>query len=435
MASSTCPVFYHNDGDGVFTDVTDKAGVGAMEFGAAFHAGATFFDYDRDGRIDLYVGSYVNFGPGSRRTCTIGNGVPTSCPPSVYSGTPAALYHNNGDGAFTNVTKAAKIYQPKGKNLSVGAADYDNDGWPDLFVANDGVELYLYHNNKNGTFTDAAMTTGVALTAEGATMAAMCISHGDYDNNGSLDLYISDFQAVPNRVFRNDGKGFYDEVSDQVGIAEFTKSVLSFGGGFFDYNNDGWLDIFIANGHVYPEVEQGQPGVRYKQINQLFRNDGKGKFVEMTKVAGNGFTTPYAGRGVAFADFDNDGDVDLVAANNGDPPLLLHNSGDTGNHFLNFRLVGVKSNRDATGARIKVRAGGLTQIREISAGGSYFSHSDLRANFGLGQNAMADNVEVWWPSGRRQVFQNVTADKFYLIEEGKDQLSIQKFVSNAKQAK
>src|SRR5262245_14862735 len=421
-------VLYHNNGDGTFADVTDKAGVGAMEFGAAFHSGATFFDYDRDGRLDLYAGSYVTFGPGSRRSCTLGNNVQTSCPPSVYPGTPAVLYHNNGDGTFANVTKSAKIFQPKGKNLSVGAADYDDDGWPDLFVANDGVELYLYRNNKNGTFTDVATTTGVALTADGATMAAMCISHGDYDNNGTLDLYISDFQSVPDRVFRNDGKGFYDEVSDQVGIAEPTKSVLSFGGGFFDNDNDGWLDIFIANGHVYPEVEQAIPGTHYKQINQLFHNNGKGNFIEVTKNSGDGFAKPYAGRGVAFADFDNDGYIDMIVANNDDPPLLLHNSGGTGNHFLNIKLVGTKCNRDATGARIKLRAGAIAQIREVSAGGSYFSHSDLRANFGLGQNKTIDSVEILWPSGQRQLFNNVVADKFYLIEEGKDQLMLQKIV-------
>jgi hypothetical protein len=413
-------VLYRNNGDGTFADVTDRAGVGAMEFGAAFHSGATFFDYDRDGKLDLYAGSYVTFGEKSRRACLIGAGVPTSCPPSVYPGAPAALYHNNGDGTFTNVTKAAKIFQPGGKNLSVGASDFDHDGWADLFVANDGVEFYLYRNNKNGTFTDVAMTTGVALTADGLAMAAMCISHGDYDNDGNLDLYISDFQAVPNRVFRNDGKGFYDEVSDAAGIAEPTRPVLSFGGGFFDYDNDGWLDLFIANGHVYPEVEQADPKVRYKQINQLFHNDGKGKFVEATKAAGNGFSTPYAARGAAFADFDNDGNVDLVVANNNDPPLLLRNSGGSRNHFLNFKLIGVKSNRDATGARIRVRANGLTQLREISAGGSYFSHSDLRAHFGLGSGASAESVEVWWPSGQRQSFRQVAADKFYLIEEGKE---------------
>jgi hypothetical protein len=419
-------VLYHNNGDGTFTDVTDKAGVGAMDFGAVFHSGATFFDYDRDGKLDLYVGSYVSFGEKSRRACLIGAGVPTSCPPSVYPGSPATLYHNNGDGTFTNVTKAAKIYQPGGKNLSVGASDFDHDGWPDLFVANDGVEFYLYRNNKNGTFTDVAMTSGIALTSDGLTMAAMCVSHGDYDNDGYLDLYVSDFQAVPDRVFRNDGKGFYDEVSDAVGIAEPTRNVLSFGGGFFDYDNDGWLDLFIANGHVYPEVELADPKVKYKQINQLFHNDGRGRFIEVTRTAGNGFDTPHAARGAAFADFDNDGNVDLVIANNDGPPLLLRNRGGE-SHFLNFELVGVKSNRDATGAMVRVRAGGQSQVREISAGGSYFSHSDLRAHFGLGAATAAESVEITWPSGQRQIFHDVPANKFYLVEEGKNEIGRQKF--------
>lgn len=419
-------ILYRNNGNGTFTDVTDRAGVGGLEYSAPFHTGATFFDYDRDGWLDLYAGSYVSFGPGSRRSCTIGNNVPTSCPPSVYPGTPAVLYHNNGDGTFANVTKAARIYQPNGKNLAVGAADYDNDGWPDLFVANDGVEAYLYRNNHNGTFTDVATMSGMALAADGATMAAMCISFGDYDNDGQLDLYISDFQAVPDRLFRNEGRGFFDEISEPSGIAEPTRPVLSFGGGFFDYDNDGWLDLFIANGHVYPEVEQATPGVRYKQFNSLFRNAGNGRFIEVAKDAGDGFATPYAGRGAAFADFDNDGNVDLVVSNNGDPPLVLRNSGGAGNHFLNLRLVGTKSNRDAMGARVSVRAGGLSQLREISGGGSYLSHSDLRVHFGLGGSATVERLEVRWPSGLRQEFRQVAADKFYQIEEGSDRLAPQK---------
>jgi hypothetical protein len=259
-------------------------------------------------------------------------------------------------------------------------------------------------------------------------MAAMCISLGDYDNDGWLDLYISDFQKSSDHLWHNDGKGFFDEVSDAAGITGPTHEILSFGGGFFDYDNDGWLDLFIANGHVYPEVEQVTPEVRYKQFNSLFHNEGNGKFVETTKQAGPGFDTRYVGRGVAFADFDNDGFPDLVVANNGDPPLLLHNSASNGNHFLNFKLVGTKSNRDAMGARIRVKAGGLSQIREIAGGGSYLSQSDLRAHFGLGSAKVADTVEVSWPSGQRQLFKNVAADKFYRIEEGHDALGMQGFV-------
>ena len=414
-------VLYRNNGNGTFTDVTDKAGVGGLESGA-FHSGATFLDYDRDGWLDLYVGSYVNLG--DKRYCKLGD-VLSSCAPSEYHGSPDALYHNNHDGTFTNVTQAAGIYQPLGKNLSVQAGDYDNDGWPDLFVANDGLNAYLYHNEHNGKFKEVGLSTGMAVTSRGTVMAAMCISLGDYDNDGQLDLYISDFQRSSDHLWHNDGKGFFDEVSDEAGITQATRDVLSFGGGFVDYDNDGLLDLFIANGHVYPEVEQATPGTHYKQINSLFHNESNGKLTEVSKFSGNGFETAYAGRGVAFADFDNDGFVDVLVANNGDPPLLLHNSGNNGNNFLNFKLVGKKSNRDAMGARIHVVSGTTSQIREIAGGGSYLSQSDLRANFGLGKLKRADTVEITWPSGQRQTFKDVDANKFYLIEEGKDQLEIQ----------
>ncbi len=420
-------VLYRNNGNGTFTDVTDKAGVAGTESGT-FHSGATFFDYDRDGRLDLYVGSYVELG--DKRYCDLG-GVQSSCAPSVYRGSPDALYHNNGDGTFTNVTVKAKIYQPEGKNLSVGAADYDNDGWPDLFVANDGLSAYLYHNQHDGTFKEIGAPSGMAFSGYGAVMAAMCISLGDFNNDGWLDLYISDFQRSSDHVWQNDGKGFFDEVSDHSGLTRATHDVLSFGGGFFDYDNDGWLDLFVANGHVYPEVEQATPGTHYKQLNSLFHNEQNGKFVDVSKSAGDGFHTPYVGRGVAFADFDNDGFVDVVVANNGDAPLLLRNSGANGNHFLNFKLVGTKTNRDAMGARIRIVAGGISQMREIEGGGSYLSQSDLRANFGLGKAARAETVEVKWPGGQQQTFRNVEADKLYLIEEGADRLNLQRIAGRS----
>jgi hypothetical protein len=257
-------------------------------------------------------------------------------------------------------------------------------------------------------------------------MAAMCISLGDYDNDGWLDLYISDFQKSSDHLWHNSGKGYFDEVSDQAGITVPTREVLSFGGGFVDYDNDGWLDLFIANGHVYPEIEVASPGTHYKQHNSLFHNETNGKFVETSAAAGLSTLPARASRGVAFADFDNDGFIDMVVSNNGDPPTLLHNSGNNGNHFVNFKLVGTKSNRDALGTRIRVTAGGISQIREIMGGGSYLSQSDLRANFGLGKNTVVQNVEVTWPSGAHQVFHDVKADQFYLIEEGRNEVALQK---------
>jgi enediyne biosynthesis protein E4 len=389
---------YHNNGDGTFTDVTDKAGVPGTGYGL----GCVWGDYDNDGHPDLFVSQYGR----------------------------NAFYHNNGDGTFTNVTKKADMYQPGGKNLAVGAADFDNDGWPDLFVANDGRSAYLYHNDHDGTFKEQGSTTGMAFIGDGRTMAAMCISLGDYNNDGWLDLYISDFQGSSDHLWRNDGQGLFDQVSDHAGISLPTRAVLSFGAGFFDYDNDGWLDIFIADGHVYPEVEQVTPETDYKQINTLFHNDDRGKFTNVTKSSGEGFTTPYAERGVASADFDNDGFMDVVVGNNGDPPLLLHNSGGNGNHFASIKLVGTKSNRDAIGARLKLTAGGISQIREISAAGSYLSSSDLRAHFGLGSAVKIDKLEITWPSGARQTFQDFPADQFYSIQEGKDELGFQPFLKS-----
>jgi hypothetical protein len=414
-------VLYHNNGDGSFTDVTAKAGVAGLEAGE-FHSGAVFLDYDRDGKLDLYAGSYVALGPKAQRYCDIG-GIKSSCAPAVYPGSPNALYHNNGNGTFTNVTVAAKILQPNGKNLSVGAYDWDNDGWPDLFVANDGQPAYLYENLHNGKFRETAELAGMAYNTHGQMMASMCISLGDFNNDGWLDLYISDFQKNSDHVWRNSGKGYFDEVSDEAGITLATKDVLSFGGGFFDYDNDGWLDIFIGNGHVYPEIEQVTADTLYKQHNSLFHNEKNGKFSEVSAQGGLNSLPPRAARGVAFADFDNDGYIDVLVANNGDPPTLLHNNALHKNHFVNFKLVGTKSNRDALGARIRVTANDINQIREIAGGGSYLSQSDLRANFGLGNATTISTVEITWPSGAHQTFQNVAADHFYQVTEGRPQLS------------
>src|SRR5262245_16167502 len=298
-----------------------------------------------------------------------------------------------------------------------------------LFVANDGVAAYLYRNDGKGKFRESGSMAGMAYSVSGQVMAAMCISLGDYDNDGLLDLYISDFQKNSDHLLHNAGRGFMDEVSSETGITIPTRDVLSFGGGFFDYDNDGWLDLFIANGHVYPEVEQATPGTRYKQINTLFHNEAGKRFTVATESSGLAALPARAARGAAFADFDNRGLVDIVVANNGDPPTLLHNEGARTNHFVNFRLVGTKSNRDAMGARIRITAGGSSQIREIAGGGSYLSQSDLRANFGVGKSETVDLVDVTWPSGLQQSFRKVSAGRFYLVTEGSDTLALQKFSS------
>ena len=422
-------VLYHNNGDGTFTDVTAKAHVDGTDFGTQVHTGAVFFDYDRDGWLDLYVGGYVSFGPDSKQTC-ITSGAESSCSPTVYPGSPAVLYHNNRDGTFTNVTKAARIFQPDGKNLSVAAIDYDNDGWPDLFVANDSMRAYLYHNEHDGTFKEVGLASGMAVTEEGAEMAAMCLSFGDYKNDGMLSLYVSDFQEAGDHLWHNEGNGLFNEVSHPSGITDITRKFLSFGGGFFDYDNDGWLDLFIANGHVYPSIEKTSPGSHYKQINLLLHNQRNGRFSNVTAAAatlGNAFSVPHLGRGAAFADFFNDGHVDVVIGNNDDPPSLLRNTSDARNHWASFKLVGTKSNRDAIGARLAITAGGTTQIREIAGAGSYLSQSDLRAHFGLGAAARVSSVEVSWPSGLKQRFGDLQADRFYVLVEGENSLQSEEF--------
>lgn len=409
-------LLYHNNGDGSFTDVTANALVDGMDFGAMLHTGAVFFDYDRDGWLDLYAGSYVRFGPNEPQSCNIA-GVKSSCPPQTYSGTAAVLYHNNRDGTFTNVTKAAGVFNPNGKNLSVLAADYDNDGWQDLFIANDGQELELFHNQQDGTFRETALNAGVAVNEDGGTMAAMCLSLADYNNDGAPDLYVSDFQDQGDHLWRNLGKGLFTEVTKQAGLSPITLRYLSFGGGFLDYDNDGWPDLFIANGHVYQGIEKTNTDRHYKQLNLLFHNDRHGAFADVTKTAGDGFAVPHLGRGAAFADLNNDGALDIVVGNSDDPPLLLKNHGGN-NHFVNVKLTGVRSNRDAVGARITLRAGGLTQWREVTGGGSYLSQSDLRVHFGLGAAPRIDSLRVQWPSGIKQEFEHIEANRFYLLREG-----------------
>jgi hypothetical protein len=363
------------------------------------------------------------------------------------------LFRNKGDGTFENVTKLAGMYDPQGKALSGVAGDYDNDGWTDLFVGHDGEEARLFHNNRNGTFTNVAPNVGLAFASDGATMAAMGIDWGDYDNDGWLDPFIADFQNRPNHLWRNDHNGFFTEVSTPAGVADPAIPFLGFGSFFFDYDNDGWQDIFVCNGHVYPEIDQLNSKERYEQINQLFRNLGgtaekKGRFVEVTQQAGDAFRVQAASRGAAVGDYDNDGDLDILVINNSAPPTLMRNdalsptregeapakpAGSAGaspsrvvSHFLNVQLVGTRMNRDALGARVTIEAGGLRQMREVKSAGSYFSHSDTRVHCGLGANAVAQRLKVQWLGGKTQEWSNVAANRFYRIVEGDEKLHQQR---------
>ncbi|MDW8365064.1 MAG: CRTAC1 family protein, partial [Abditibacteriales bacterium] len=436
-------VLYRNNGDGTFTDVTDQAGVGAMDYGEPFHTGAVFFDPDRDGDLDLYVCSYVKFRLDGLRYCAPIEGLKTNCPPQAYHGTASLFFRNKGDGTFENVTRAVGMFDPKGKALSAVSGDYNNDGWTDLFVAHDGEEARLFRNNRDGTFTNVAAEVGVAFADDGTTMAAMGIDWGDYDNDGWLDAFIADFQNRPNHLWRNERNGFFTEVSTPAGVADPSIHFLGFGAFFFDYDNDGWQDIFVANGHVYPEIDQLRTAERYKQLNQLFRNvdDGRSsrKFVEVTQQAGDAFRVKLSSRGASVGDYDNDGDLDILVANNGDAPTLMRN--DTikatpraasvserhhASHFLNIQLVGTKMNRDAIGARVTITVGGRTQMREVRGGGSYFSHSDTRVHFGLGQHASVQRLQVQWLGGAQQEWHNVAADAFYRIVEGEERLQRQR---------
>jgi enediyne biosynthesis protein E4 len=419
-------ILYRNNGDGTFTDVTTKAGVAATESGANFHSGAVFFDYDRDGLLDLYVGGYVSFGADSPQSCVV-YGIRTSCAPSSYNGSANALYHNNGDGTFTNVTKQAGLFNANGKNLAVGAVDYDNDGWPDLFVVNDGQTASLYRNERNGTFKDVAQLAGVAEANGGSLMAGMCVSLGDYDNDGWFDLYVSDWQGSSDHLWRSDGKGGFDEVSGPQGISRATLNHLSFGGGFFDYDNDGWLDLFIANGHVFPGIERALPHVHYRQTNTLLHNNAGAGFVDVSGSQGQSWQIPRSGRGAAFADFGNRGALDILVGNGGDAPTLWRNLSTQKNHFVNIKLAGSKSNRDAIGARVRIEYGGVSRMAEVEGGGSYLSQSDLRLHFGLGVARKIDVLEVAWPSGAKQRFTQLQADSFYLIQEDHEQIGLQSF--------
>ncbi|HIE03222.1 MAG TPA: CRTAC1 family protein [Candidatus Latescibacteria bacterium] len=418
---------YHNDGDGTFTDVTRKAGVGDPRWST----GTAWGDYDGDGYLDLYVANYVRFDMNNLemyRKINVWRGIEVFAGPRGLPGEEDVLYHNDGDGTFTDVTrKAGVVDRLKGYGFTVLFADYDDDGDLDIYVANDSVPNYLYRNNGDGTFTEVGLEAGVAYSEDGREQAGMGAVFGDYDNDGDLDLFVTNFSDDNNTLYRNDGNGFFTDVTFQSGLGAPSLPFVSWGTEFFDYDNDGWKDLFVATGHVYPQVDQYNFGMTYEERNQLYHNDHDGTFTEVTDVAGPGMQIKKVSRGAIFGDYDNDGDIDVLVLNMGDRPTLLRNEGGNRNHWIKFRTVGTRSNRDGIGARIWVTAGGLTQMREVYMGSSFLCGNDIRVHFGLGKAEKAELVRIRWPSGLVEEFRDLRADRLYILKEGEGIYRVVKF--------
>jgi len=425
-------VLLHNNGDGTFTDVTKK--VGLWNDKVRWGTGCAFVDYDRDGKLDLFVSEYVDFDPnhtpepGSSSLCQW-KGISVMCGPRGLKGTRNELYHNNGDGTFTDVSERSGISKTDPYYCFTAlTGDFDNDGWPDIFVACDSTPSLLFHNNHDGTFAEIAVKAGVAYNEDGREQAGMGAHAVDFDGDGWLDIIRTNFSDETSTLYRNNGDGTFTDVTYVSGLGVNTQ-FLGWGTLFVDVDNDGWPDLFMANGHVYPEVDSNGLNSTFRERKVLYWNQHNEKFKDISLDAGTGITTPFNSHGVAAADFDNDGGVEILVNNSHDPPSLLKNYGEHRN-WISLKLAGTKSNRDAIGARVTVSAGGHNQLQEVRSGGGYISQSDFRLHFGLGKAAKAETVEVKWPSGLRQVFHNVEADKFYLIEEGKDQLGAQRFAGH-----
>ena len=412
----------HNNGNGTFSDVSRRAGVGND---GRWGTGCAFGDYNRDGFVDLYVANYVKFDERKipRRGETTGCKfmvVDVYCGPKSLEGEPDVLYKNNGDGTFADVTAAAHIKDPGYPGFGVLFADLDNDGWPDIYVANDSTSNFLFHNNGDGTFTEKALVVGVALSGDGREQAGMGVDAGDYNGDGLQDIVVTNFSHDYNTLYENHAGGFFNDVSYRAGLARGSGPYMGWGVGLVDIDNDGRLDLFVANGHVYPQVDAHGIGTHYMQRKQLFRNVDGHQFRNVTDEIGGGLLIEKSSRGAAFGDYDNDGRIDVIVMNINDRPTLLHNEGAGSgvNHWATFRLIGSKSNRDAIGAKVFVTAGAKRQLVEVRSGGSYMSHNDLRAHVGLGDAARIDRVEIRWPSGATDTANGLATDRFYVAREG-----------------
>ena len=412
-------VLYRNTGNRGFEDLTSRAGVGD----AGWSTNCAFADYDRDGDVDLYVSNYVRFDPtdvprrGEIERCRY-MGAPVFCGPLGLPGESDTLYSNNGDGTFSDVTEAARIEDTGSYGLGVVFSDFDNDGWPDIYVANDSVPNFMFQNNRDGTFSDVSLISGTALGEDGVVQSGMGIGIGDYDRNGYFDIFVTNFARDTNTLYRNAGNLLFVDVTALSGMGEISRRYLGWGTGFADLDNDGLQDIFVANGHVYPEVDRLDIGQSYPQRKEVYRNMGDGKFEELAPGLGGDLSDAKSARGMAFGDYDNDGDIDVIAINMDARPSLYRNDGGNRNNWISFRLEGTESNRDAIGARVEIDVGSTTQVDEVRSGGSYLSHNDMRIHFGLGPALGVDAVRIRWPSGRAEVLTDVDANQFVNVREG-----------------
>jgi enediyne biosynthesis protein E4 len=406
---------FRNTGNGKFIDVTSASGLGKRE---GFSTSAVWFDYDRDGLLDLFVCNYVKWSPEHDVFCSLDGKHKSYCTPEAYRGETCWLFHNRGDGTFEDVTAASGIFDSSSKSLGVALIDDNHDGWPDLLVANDTQPNKLYRNQRNGTFKDAAVEAGLAFSSEGKARAGMGVDVADFENSGAPGVAITNFDNEMIGLYRASGKGFED-IAAQAGVGMPSKNSLGFGCVFLDVNLDGWLDFAVANGHIDETVRNIRGNVGYAQPPELFLNSGGGKFREVAADVGGGFDQPKVGRGLAYADFDRDGDLDLLLTTNNGPAYLYRNDQLAGNRSIRFRLQGTKSNRDAIGSMVRIFGGGLAQSQLVKCGSSYLSQSELPVTFGLEKRDRIDRVVIDWPSGRTEEFKNLGAGRCYECTEGK----------------
>jgi len=411
---------YHNR-NGVFEEVAEKAGVAGS--GKSWSTGCALIDYNRDGYLDLIVANYVDFDqataakPGERSSC-VWKGVPVMCGPRGLRGAKNILYRNRGDGTFEDVTVKAHIDRTEGHyGLGVATLDFDDDGWPDIYIACDSAPSILYHNNHDGTFTDVAVSAGVAFNEEGREQAGMGVTVADFNGDGRLDLFKTNFSDDTPTLYRNDSEGVFSDVTFAAGLGLHTQ-YLGWGTMFFDFDNDGWPDLILANGHVYPEVEKFHLGSEYQEPRILYHNNGNGTFTDVSANAGPGLTTPSSARGLAIGDLWNDGRRSIVINNMNSEPSLLVNNVRSSNHWIAIKTVGTRSNRDGIGAKITVMGGGRKRTDEVRSGSSYVSQNDLRVYFGLGSATKVESIEVRWPSGFVEHFDNFPVDAIHTLKEG-----------------